>query len=95
MMQVGNKLDAGEELTNIEIEEARTFFNGLLRFFENLHLQEQLGVLDEEIWKSNLITILNMCRGNNASYSYIFPNGITNSSYRESFRELINPPCEE
>lgn len=90
-----NKIEAGEELTSIESDQARTFFNNLLRFFENLHYQNQIGVLDEEIWKGQLTNIIRMCSGNNILYSHLYPEGITSTSYRESFRELMGPSCSE
>ncbi|NQV69436.1 MAG: hypothetical protein HQ498_05360 [Pseudohongiella sp.] len=90
-----NKIGNGEELSQIEREEVRTFFLGLLRFLENQHYQNQIGILDKEQWESNRRTIENMCIGNNIPYSYIYPNGVFNASFRESFLELLNPPCGE
>ncbi len=93
--EFGRKVSEGEEPNSDETQRARTFFSNILRYFENLHYQHEIGILDEEIWEANTVTIDRMCRGENLPFSYAYPNGITGSGYRSSFVELINPPCRE
>ena len=89
------RVENGEELSEMEMYQGRTFLNNVLRYLENLHYQNQIGVLDSEIWQGQLFTIKRMCGGDNALYSYLYPDGVTGMTYRASFRELINPPCDE
>ena len=50
---ISGKLAAGETLTEDESKTIRLRWGRQLRYFENLHYQWQLGVLDEEIWQAN------------------------------------------
>ena len=90
---LSRKVQNGEELSEMEKYQGTTFLNNVLRYLENLHYQNQIGVLDNEIWQGQLFTIKRMCNGDNILYSYLYPDGVTGVSYRASFRELINPPC--
>ena len=47
------KLAAGEKLTEEELRGGREFVGRMLRYFENLHYLNRIGVLDKEIWESN------------------------------------------
>ena len=93
--RIREKIDRNEDLSQEEDNQARSFMSNVLRYLENLHYQSQIGVLDNEIWNGNRNTILNMCKGGNDLYSHLYPNGVTGLSYRASFRDLINPPCNE
>lgn len=87
------KIDNDEALTEIEDAQARTFINNWLRFLENLHYQNQLGVLDDEIWQGQQQNFVNICNGNNQVYNYLYPEGLIGTSYRPSFVELMNSYC--
>ena len=89
------KIRNGENLTEIENSRVRTYFGRVMRYMENLHYQHQLGVLDEEIWQSNLYTLGRWCDGSNPTFKYLFPDGFTGNDFRASFRELLTPPCSE
>ena len=47
------KLAAGKEITPEELRNAKEFADRLLRHYEVMHYQNQIGVLDEEIWINN------------------------------------------
>lgn len=88
-----NKLENGQELSEDEKAKARNFYQNLLRYYENLHHQSQLGVLDGEIWAGNLVSICNMFSGE--LFNYVLPDwiGRNNPSYRSSFRGLVRTQC--
>lgn len=94
MQVIGEKILKGEELSPADAYRSTIFFGNLLRYFETMHYQYQLGVLDEESWRSQSRVIGQMCNGENSSFSHFFPNGINGRAYRESFIELFNAPCE-
>jgi len=51
--EIESKLAAGQEITTEERRNATEFANSLLRHYEVMHYQNQIGVLDEEIWDNN------------------------------------------
>jgi hypothetical protein len=51
--EIETKLAAGQELTPEEERNASEFAGNLLRHYEVMHYQNQIGVLDEEIWDNN------------------------------------------
>jgi len=94
MAEFGLKVQGGEVPNPHEMEQARAFFGNILRYFENLHYQHEIGILDEEIWQANSRAMNSMCKGKNLEFSAVFPDGVT-GGYRASFTELINPPCAD
>ena len=86
-----DKIENGEEHTPEEINKIRTYFNSMLRYYENLHYQKEIGILDDEIWASNVRGSFNMCRS--SAFSFIYPNGFGGASFRESFVEFMSLQC--
>jgi hypothetical protein len=90
--EIGEKLRTSRELTIEEDDRLRNFISSLMRFFENLHFQYQLGVLDEEIWQGNYSGLSGLCGG--SIYQYVFPDGFNDTTHRASFRALVSETCE-
>ena len=100
---LANKIRIGEELTYDEKQQTFTFFISLLRFFETLHYQYQVGALDEEIWQSNLTSLSGLCASENTIFHYTFPDGITrmataqstraSAQFRSSFYDVLPEGC--
>ncbi|MEQ8955353.1 MAG: hypothetical protein RL120_14575 [Gammaproteobacteria bacterium] len=90
--QIVAKLREGEELSAEESRNYRYWSSFYLRYFENLHYQYQLGVLDEEIWSANVFGI----RGTvcNSAFNQLFNWPTSAGSYRESFVEYALATCE-
>jgi len=80
-------LTSDEELKGLE------WIEYILRYFENLHYQNQQGVLDQEIWEANLTGIQAVCTGSIFKYFFDWPNDYGSGTYRKSFVELIMEPC--
>ena len=91
MSELTQKIVGGEDLTLPERSRATAFFRNLFRYYENLHYQNQLGVLDVEIWEANLNTIRNICTRNPA-YTYMYPDGLS-GTLRASFLEFLEEIC--
>jgi hypothetical protein len=87
---LAEKLTSGQELSEEESLMLVEFRQNILRYFENLHYQYQIGVLDDEIWQANLNTISDFCR--NALFADYWPNTARSravNSYRSSFVEVV------
>ena len=97
--ELRQKLANGQELTEEEGLKIVEFRQNILRYFENLHYQYQIGVLDEEIWQANLGAISSFCR--NSLFINFWPNSGSNNrpnSYRKSFLDLVElaaSQCED
>ena len=91
MSELTQKIVEGEDLTQQERSRVNGFFRNLFRYYENLHYQNQLGVIDVEIWEANLNTIRNICNRNPA-YTYMYPDGFT-LTLRASFLEFLEEIC--
>ena len=92
--ELNEKLSAGEELTQEERSRASLIATSVLHHFENLHYQNEIGILDDEIWASNLEGLGNYC--STPIFQYLNPNwrqGQLAQGYRESFIELLVDPC--
>ena len=71
-------------------------FSKLLRYFENLHYQYQLEVLDDEIWQANLNGISSLCGSLRTVLPSLFSDTASNGfNYRESFIDLLRSTCTE
>lgn len=51
--EITRKLENGEALSDEEFGRAKEFADRLLRHYEVMHYQNQLGILDSEIWVNN------------------------------------------
>ncbi len=95
IFQIDQKVRNGEEITlDEEIRLQRIQLN-MMRYFENLHYQYQIGVLDEEIWNANYYSISGFC--SNPTFQYAFPNWPNDQAagrYRASFIDLLNEGCD-
>ncbi len=91
ILAIYSKFNTGDILTEIEENNMRHSMRSQLRYFENLHYQWQLGVLDEEIWQTNLSGISAISRVPSFKFFYPdWPNGFEASTLRSSFVELIS-----
>ncbi len=84
--QINEKLRKGEELTPDEIVKAEEFSDNLLRHFEVMHYQNEMGAMDEEIWRANEAGIRSFTNG--PIFKYLYPNWPTSAianRLRESF----------
>ena len=70
--EIGAKLAAGQEITSEELRNAREFADRLLRHYEVMHYQDQIGVLDEEIWKNNADGIRSFVSG--PIFEHVYPD---------------------
>ena len=90
---IGNiqaKLSSGESLSELEDLHMRQWMGIQMRYFENMHFQSQLGVLDEEIWQANLSGIRRLSQMPGFDYANPdWPNSFGASIYRSSFVDLI------
>ena len=87
---LSEKLESGESLSQTETKRLRLFWTRMLRYYENLHYQWEIGVLDEEIWESNVSGISFLSE--RAGFRYAFPgwpDDQTSARYRSSFVELV------
>ncbi|MEQ9006414.1 MAG: hypothetical protein RLP12_00915 [Ekhidna sp.] len=89
------KIDSGQILTIEEEYGARNYQETLLRYFENIHYQYELGVLDEQIWQANNNGISRVC--DNSLFKYLYPDGRDGvlETFRTSFTDLVFEPCKE
>ena len=69
---IESKLANGETLTHEEFLRAEEFIHSLLRHYEVMHYQNQIGVLDEEIWVNNADGMRGVMNG--PLFKYIFPD---------------------
>jgi len=92
--EVMEKISAGQELSNSDRDRAGKWMSTSLRTLENLHYQYQLGVLDEEVWSSNLLTINSICATPIFELLGVGEDALPLSIYRASFVELVLAPCE-
>ena len=84
--EIETKLATGQEITLEERRNAREFYDRLLRHYEVMHYQYQLGILDEEIWENNAIGIRDFMNGPFLTYLYSdWPNGGIALRLRRSF----------
>ncbi len=84
------KILAGEELEEEELLGVQEFIGRMLRHFENLHYQYRLGVLDEEIWETNLRGVSAI--RNTPLFDLIYPewpNDLAASFHNDTFVELL------
>ena len=91
---ITQKLQNGQELTFDEEVRLQRSEENMLRYFENLHYQNEIGVLDEEIWNANFNNITNWC--SIASFRHVFPNWpneLEAGRYRASFVQLLADGC--
>ena len=80
------KLAAGETLTEEEMRGAREFLLRLLRHMENMHYQNQLGLVDAEAWESATRAMRNS--RNTPIFDLVlpdWPNSFLASVHRASF----------
>ena len=94
MHNITEKVLTGEALTADEEARLRRIQISMLRYFEHLHYQNEIGVLDEEIWVANYNSIGRLC--NVPVFKYIFPdwpNVVEASRFRSSFVELVSQRC--
>lgn len=89
------KASNGEELTKDEIESVRLRNSIFLRYLENLHYHWQLGLLDEEIWESNLNGLRNLVNGQLFELTTPELFGTQAGSYRASFIDLARSLRED
>jgi len=95
LYELVEKLDSGQDLNTEELARGSMYTISVLRLFENLHYQHEIGVLDNEIWAANLRGLGNICRG--ALFRSVFPRwgeSTFSIGYRDSFIELISEPCK-
>jgi hypothetical protein len=94
--ELAGKIANGEELSREERVQALDWHNRMLRFFENLHYQRELGLLDDEIWRANLTGIVTQCES--PLFNYLLPdwgNSAGASTFRSSFVNLVMASCEK
>ena len=87
---------AQQQISELEIA-GNQYRAKLLRYFENLHFQRQIGVLNDEVWQANLNGIKALC-GNyfRRNEPELFSDRPSNSfGLRASFVELIRSTCNE
>ncbi|MEQ8957234.1 MAG: hypothetical protein RLP02_04800 [Coleofasciculus sp. C2-GNP5-27] len=89
------KLQSGQQLTREEFLTVRQRNDFNLRYFENLHFQWQLGVLDEEIWDSNLFGLSGMINSDNFKVTHPEWFEVEYLAYRASFAELTRSLRQE
>lgn len=82
------KLEQGQSLSVEETRNALEFTDRLLRHYEVMHYQNQIGVLDSEIWQNNADGINGFVNGTLINYLYPdWPSGIA-LRLRKSFVDL-------
>ncbi len=86
------KAAKGDELSAEEITRAKEWYDFMLRYFENLHYQNELGVLDNEIWRANLNAIEGLCNDPLFQFTHAWPSS-NSTRFRESFVDLVLSPC--
>lgn len=70
--EIETKLAAGREITPVERRNLNEFATSLLRHYEVMHYQNQIGVLDEEIWENNAQGVLSYM--NEPAFKYLYPD---------------------
>ena len=88
---IRRKLEAEEELSDVESETLFVHDISVLRHFEDLHYQKSLGIIDDETWSANLSGIKNRVKSKGFSRSY--EQG--KFGLRSSFRKLIEEQMAE
>lgn len=93
--EVAQKLIMGQEVTPDQLRGAALWQTTMLRYFENLHYQMEIGVLDEQIWEANSRGISSIC-SSPIFEAAVLPNWDGGSrAFRADFVELVNAPCEQ
>ncbi|MDA1372977.1 MAG: hypothetical protein O2971_19800 [Proteobacteria bacterium] len=80
------KIAKGEELSIEEIKNGREFIVRMLRHWENMHFQRELGLLDDEAWEASSRGMQNM--RNTPIFELAmagWPDNFLASVHRESF----------
>jgi len=91
--EIEMKLAAGQEITPEELRNATEFAGRLLRHYEVMHYQNQIGVLDEEIWENNADGIRSFISGEIVSHLYPdWPNSGIALRLRKSFVDFTLEP---
>ena len=88
-----SKIRNGEDLSPQEKSAFTALMNRMLRYFENLHYLNELGILDHEIWEANMTGIFGLCeisKLTNNSLDIFVPNP---ESFRSSFRDYFYSSC--
>ena len=88
-----SKIRNGEDLSPQEKSAFTALMNRMLRYFENLHYLNELGILDHEIWEANMTGIFGLCeisKLTNNSLDIFVPNP---ESFRSSFRDHFYSSC--
>ena len=86
---ITEKIISGTPLTEEEESNLERRWRHYLRYWENMHYQWELGILDEEIWEANLVGIRRFSQ--NPSFTHLYPdwpNSFIASIHRKSFVEL-------
>ena len=70
--EIETKLAAGQQITPDELRNATEFVTSLLRHYEVMHYQHQLGVLDAEIWDNNANGVRSFVSG--PMFKHLYPD---------------------
>jgi hypothetical protein len=92
-LDILSKIRNGEDLSPQEKSTFSALMNRMLRYFENLHYLNELGILDYEIWEANITGISGLCditQLTNNSFPTFIPNP---ESFRHSFIEYFHSSC--
>ena len=95
LLDIRSRFDNGEKLTQQDLLNVREYNQYMLRFWEHSHFQHELGVLDEEIWQSNLNGLQLMCAADLFRQNY-YPvwKEIDSRLFRASYVKLVTSICE-
>lgn len=75
----------------------RLHWDKTVRYFENLHYQRLIGVINDEIWQANLVGIESLCSESFREFRPDFHSDRPSESFpvRASFVELVRSVCEK
>ena len=95
LYEIRSRFDRGEELTQQDLFSVREYNQYMLRFWENSHYQHELGILDEEIWQSNMRGLQMLCAAGLFRQNY-YPiwKEVDSRLFRESYVSLVVSICE-
>jgi hypothetical protein len=91
---ISQKIVSNEELSDDEGSRIRLFANTLMWHLETIYFEYSQGLIDDELWESNLNALSRAVRS--PWFNYVFPNWASSgaASFRKSYIELVDSLIE-
>jgi hypothetical protein len=88
------KIRTDAELDDEEEQELMSYYVQMMRYFENLHYLNDIGVLDDQIWEANKSGIELFCSHQLANPAYPVLGEEQEFKYRADFVQFWRSTCD-